>query len=362
MVLKKQLYKLYRRIFRFLKRFKFPEKIAKHISGNNILLIKLYYFFFNHSFDREMQSVFLGQKLFNQRLTQRLPNISKVRREVHRIEKGLIMPVRKPFFANGYINSTVDAFIDTYNVFDKQNKKWTLDVLTQYFNEIEKGNKNIDISKEKFNSFLLTEKEKQKSKTFSIPFLQGQLNKNKVSYKDLLNLAKRRHSTRFFKDEKIEKQVLYNALKVGLEAPSACNRQPFEVLFIDNQELIKKAVELPMGVATTKEEIRNFAIVIGDQSYYSEERDRHLIYIDGALFTMSFLFGLESQGVSSCVVNWPDIEVREKKFHGLFKIPNHKRGICFIALGYAKGDRLIPYSEKKQPEDIIKFNEKYINN
>lgn len=362
MVLKKELYKFYRRIIRFFKSFNFSKKLIKYISGNNILLIKIYYFFFNHSFDREMQSVFLGQKLFNKRLIKRLPNISKVRREIHRIEKGLIMPVRKSFFANGYINSTVDAFIDTYNAFDEQNKKWTLDVLTQYFNEIEKGNKNIDTSKEKFNSFLLTEKGKQESRTFSIPFLQSKLTKNKISYADLLNLAKRRHSTRFFKDKKIEKQVLYNALRVGLEAPSACNRQPFEVLFIDDLELIKKAIELPMGVSTTKEEIRNFAIIIGDQSYYSEERDRHLIYIDGALFAMSFLFGLESQGVSSCVVNWPDIEIREKKFHDLFKIPNHKRGICFIALGYANEQSLIPYSEKKQPEDIIKFNEKYINN
>ena len=32
---------------------------------------------------------------------------------------------------------------------------------------------------------------------------------------------------------------------------------------------------------------------------------------------MSFIFGLESQGVSSCMINWPDIEFREEKIHDI---------------------------------------------
>lgn len=358
MELRKIAYKFYRKIVRFKKTLRISQKVEKHISGKSMAALKIYYFFFNHSFDREMQSVFLGKKIFKQRLAKRKPNISKVRREVHRIEKGLIIPVRKPFFANNYIDSTVASLIDSYAELDSLNQKWMLDVLTQYFNEIGNGNSNIDASRVTFNTFKASLSNKETLVT-SVPFSQNQLIENNVSFSDLLNLAKRRHSTRFFNDKKIEKEVLYNAVKVGLEAPSACNRQPFEVLFIDDVELLKKAVKLPMGVATFSTEIKNFAIVVGDLSYYSEERDRHLIYVDGALFTMSFLFGLETQGVSSCVVNWPDIETRETAFHRLFNIPIHKRGICFIALGYANEDGLIPYSEKKEAQNIIKFNEQY---
>ncbi|GGZ81078.1 nitroreductase family protein [Algibacter mikhailovii] len=361
MDLKKSLYKLKRRLFHFVRiTEKNKQSLVLNISGNTIFIVKLYYFLFDHSFDREMQSVFLGKKIHHEKLQKKLPNISKLRREIHRIEKGLIIPNRKSFFANGYIDSTVDAFISTYEYLDDLNRKWSKEVLDLYFNEIGLGNKNIDLARSKYLDFSKSLMSKEKNHK-STPFPFADLSTVTIDVEDLFSLAKRRHSVRFFQDKKVEKEVLERAISIGLEAPSACNRQPFELLFIDDKSLIKKAVELPMGVTTFKEEIQNLAIVIGDLSYYFDERDRHLIYIDGSLFTMGFLLGLESQGVSSCVINWPDIESRENDFHKLFNIPNHKRGICFIALGYAKNDGLIPFSEKKDYSKILRINEKYTN-
>lgn len=330
------------------------------INGDSIFLVKIYYFFFNHSFDREMQGVFKGKKLHEYRLQNKLPNISKVRREVHRIEKGLLMPERKPFFAKDYIKSTVDTFINSYPILDDLNKKWAHDVLELYFREIGKGNASIDHSRTLFFDFINSLHPVFKEEK-STPFHFSDLTKANVTIDDLMSLAKNRHSVRFFSDEKIDETIIKKAINVGLESPSACNRQPFEVLYINDPEIINKAVDLPMGISTFKEEVKNLIIIVGDLSYYFDERDRHLIYIDSALFIMPFLFGLESQGVSSCIINWPDIESREQRFHKLFNIPNSKRGICFIAVGYAKKKGMMAFSEKKSAKTILKFNEKFSN-
>ena len=49
-------------------------------------VIKLYYLFFNNKFDRELLSTFVG---INR------PNVDNFRRNIHRLEKGLIMKSRK---------------------------------------------------------------------------------------------------------------------------------------------------------------------------------------------------------------------------------------------------------------------------
>ncbi len=352
--------KMIKRVLKIPKKLKL--KIAQYLytklTEKNIFLIKLFYFFFDHSFDREMKSVLLGKKLFEKRIDNNEANISKVRREVHRIEKGLILPNRKPFFASDYIESTVDFLIASFHELDSFNKKWCCDVLIKYFDEIGNGNHSIDLSREKLHEFL-SSIDLDLEVVSSVPFNQSQLEKTPIVYDDLLSLAKRRHSVRFFKDVKVEKEKLEKALDIGLQSPSACNRQPFEVLFFNQEELLSEALKLPMGITTFMGEIKNIAIIVGDLSYYFSERDRHLIYVDGSLFTMAFLFGLEVQGISSCVINWPDIEAYEKEFHKIFNIPSHKRGVCFIALGYAKETGKIPYSEKKESSKILKYNEIY---
>jgi len=356
-MIKHTLYKAYRSILRLFQLSHYVKKYYAHVKGNNVFWVKVYYFLFDNSFDRELQSVYLGKKMHDDRVLNNLPNTSKLRREIHRIEKGLIVSNRKDFFAQGYINQTIDALRATYDLLNLANKSWCINVLDEYFNIISEGNNQIDKARVSYNSF------KKNIKTIktntSKPFNVKSLEDISVNVQQIQSLASRRHSTRSFTDKKIEREVLENAIKVGLQAPSACNRQPFEVIFTNEKEILEKAVNLPMGVTTFKDQIKNLAIVVGDLSYYFDERDRHLIYIDASLFAMSFLFGLESQGVSSCVINWPDIEKREKELYNLFNLPKHKRCIFFIALGYADTIGMIPYSEKKDVNDVLRYNEKH---
>jgi nitroreductase len=69
---------------------------------------------------------------------------------------------------------------------------------------------------------------------------------------------------------------------------------------------------------------------------------------------MQLMLSLETMGLSSCPLNWPDLDVPEKKMSTLLNLPAHKRPIMLISVGYAQVDGLIPYSSKKTSKSLRK--------
>lgn len=109
-----------------------------------------------------------------------------------------------------------------------------------------------------------------------------------------------------------------------------------------------------MGTTGYADNIPLLIAVVGDLSAYFDERDRHVIYIDSSLSAMSFTLALETLGLSSCIINWPDIEIKEKKIQSILKLDNYQRVTMLISVGYADPEGMIPFSCKKDVKDAIK--------
>ena len=75
-------------------------------------LASLYYCFVSREFDREHRAVLLGRLNFARRMRGKGENDAFLRRNVHRLEKGLIMRPRRATFAEDYIGPTVRCFAD----------------------------------------------------------------------------------------------------------------------------------------------------------------------------------------------------------------------------------------------------------
>jgi nitroreductase len=103
------------------------------------------------------------------------------------------------------------------------------------------------------------------------------------------------------------------------QSPSACNRQPFSFRIIDLDH-VKTGVKLPMGTTGYGHTIPVFVVIVGNFDAYFDERDRHIIYIDASLAAMAMMFALETLGLSSCSITWPDIEEWEKKMESFLKL------------------------------------------
>lgn len=316
------------------------------------LTSSLYYAFFSREFAREHQSVLKGRLAYKKSLNDITQSSVLLRRNTHRLEKGLIMKPRKDVFALGYIEETVDCYIKCVKAQSicQQELKWATDVLESYFKAITLDTLTTALSNQ-FEQHKISSKVNADSDF--VPYMERERLSSSIDVDTLHDLFKRRRSVRWYKDELVPKSTINKALTLASLAPSACNRQPFEFYYLTGQDAVAIA-KLAMGTAGFATNIPSLLVVVGDLSSYPAERDKHVIYIDAALASMQLMLAFESMGVSSCPINWPDVEFREKQMASQLKLKAYQRPVMLISFGYADPDGSIPFSQKKLPEQLLK--------
>ncbi|WP_281451839.1 nitroreductase family protein [Paenarthrobacter nitroguajacolicus] len=272
------------------------------------------------------------------------------------IEKGLTMRPRRATFAAEYIVETVDAtirlFSDIDAPLDEAEREWISSVLADYFNATaESDHDNIASARTAYQSFV----QQQSSVPALGPHLHD-LSTPAVKVDDLLALAQNRRSARWFRDETVGRDHVDRAVAIALESPTACNRQPYRFEIFDDRDAIKRVAEIPMGTAGYSDQLVGLVVVVGRLSAFFDERDRHLIYIDSSLATMSLVLGLEAQGIASCIINWPDIAERDAKIRKVINIDADERVVMMVAYGYPDNEALVPYSQKGSVDATRTYN------
>ena len=323
-------------------------------------LADLYYFLFSSDFSREHQKVMNGKYQHLQALKKGKPNAFHLRREIHRLEKGLVMRNRRPIFAL----DSIKGVVKNYNILKDHNDprevdgellNWASSVIRKYFESVDNEHPVIKEAKELFygkDALAATLNGELKS----IPYLRKDSAPSNISFEDFFNLAMQRRSVRWFEDKPVPHELIEKAMLAATQSPSACNRQPFEFRVFDNKELKDKVGSIPMGIKGIYNNVPVFAVVVGKLSAYLSERDRHVIYIDGGLASMSFMFALETLGLSSFPINWPDIESLEQRMESVLHLQPDERPMMLIGIGYADPHGGIPFSQKKSPAQLITYN------
>jgi len=324
-------------------------------------LADLYYFLFSSDFSREHQKVMHGKYLHLKALKRGEPNAFHLRREIHRLEKGLVMRNRRAVFAADYINDVVENYLILLKAkgirdIDDELLRWAHSVLTKYFNSVDSSNPNVARAKKSFEAKAIEQTTKLNGSANSHPYLKNQATKSTIGYEDFYQLCMQRRSVRWFQNKPVPHELIEKAMLAATQSPSACNRQPFRYKFFDQQELKNKVGSIPMGIRGIYDNVPVFAVLVGRLSAYLSERDRHVIYIDGGLASMSFMFALETLGLSSFPINWPDIEPLEVEMENLLDLDEDERPMMLIGLGYADEKGGIPFSQKKSPEQLITYN------
>lgn len=323
------------------------------VASRNTFLSNVYYVF-NGDFSREHRSVLLGRvKYYSDRRGLRASQ-SMLRRNIHRLEKGMIMRPRRPLFAVDYIEQTVDAYekrINSANGDFNSEIVWAFHVLQEYFHICGEA-PAVRRVRDRFGALTPP----IPSQIVDAPLLRKPLPYSSASrpplditYEEFLQLARRRRSVRWFRQTPVEVEKIDKLLQLARLAPTACNRMPFNFLVIEKPEQIAKVAGFAGGTGGFGHQIPLLLVVTGDLSDYAHEKDRHLIYIDASLAAMSLMFGAETLGLSSCAINWSDVGERERSIYGeLDFLPLYVRPIMLIAVGYPDDEGLIPFSSKKE--------------
>jgi len=261
-----------------------------------------------------------------------------------------------------YLEETVQCYVravlekDPGERIESQELAWARDVLTRYFGQ---GDDHPTVARLRAEfeatTYVPVTVAAERSNDRS-PYLRASDFVSPISIDALHELARHRRSVRWFEQRSVPRELIDRAARVALESPSACNRQPFKFLIFDQEPLLRKVADLPAGTRGFSHNFPCVVVVLGKLDSYFDERDRHLIYIDASLATMSFLFALESQGVASCCINWADIPEREERARRLLHLAPDERPIMFIALGFPDPSGLVPYSEKKSLKNLVQYN------
>jgi nitroreductase len=281
----------------------------------------------------------------------------RLRRYTHKIEKGLCMRNRRDVFGLGFINETIKLFEE---LIDEEADattvalcEWSKDVLNNYF-EVTSDHPTIQQARERFTAII--EKAKLQPQN-SCPYKRIEAPAVEISYSDLLVLAKRRRSVRWYLPDPVPREAIDKAITLAKFAPSACNRQPFEFRVFDEPERLKELTKIPMGISDdAAKQCPCMIVFVGNLNAFTLERDRHLIYIDASQAAMAFQFALEVQGLSSCCINWPDIPELEERMSEALGLKDYERPVMCMTVGYPDPEGMVAFSQKKPLEEIRSYN------
>lgn len=313
---------------------------------------QIHFFFFSRDFSEEMRMLAHSRHEYMHKKLTNKPNEFLLRRNIHRLEKGLLLTNRRDIFAKDYIIETVHQYLQIKSIDgDSGLLKWAFDVLSEYFS-IVGSDSNIDNAKALFISHETvsdkpSEQVPQTGKALTNEFENA-----------FTQLATERKSVRDFRHDILPDRIsIDKAVTIAATAPSSCNRQPFEFRIFDNPEIAHQLASLPSGAASFAQQIPCMAIVIGKMNVSPTPADRHLMYVDGSLAAMNFMLSLQSQGIASCPINWPCDKKKDKALAKLIGLKKTERAIMFIGFGYAEKEHKVAFSARKQLNELRKYNQ-----
>ena len=223
----------------------------------------LYYLLHNGNFHLEMRSVLLARLRYYNLRDESKPQNYLLRRNIHRLEKGLIMRPRRDVFGEGYIVETVQHFNRCVenNALTVTETSWATDVINEYFSVVSSSGK-IEVARA---AFKVADNGRETGRdSFQKPLAYSTLGSAEISFDQLQTLCQRRHSMRWFEPKRVPRDLIVAAVDVAATAPSACNRQPFKFYVFDEPERAQEISAIPIGTTSF---LHNFQLCGGGRSF-----------------------------------------------------------------------------------------------
>jgi nitroreductase len=312
----------------------------------------------------EQRAVLAGQVAYHRTLLgSGPPPVYALRRNLHRVEKALATPNRRSVFALDVARESVQFL---RQMLEKNSGggdastaiagevQWALAVLSDYFSTVDLTDPLVASLERDFRAIATGCSPTEGN---GVGTRRSEPSKFPAPFECLRALARRRRSIRAFATTAVAHDVIDQALDVARFAPSACNRQAFSFRVVDDPTLARSLLAIPGGASTGfGEHVPCVVAVVGQLRAYFHVRDCHVIYIDGGLAAMNFLLALESQGVASCCINWPNIDANHRRAQALLHLEDDERIVMLIAVGYADPTYRTPRSLRRSVAAIRRFN------
>lgn len=153
-------------------------------------------------------------------------------------------------------------------------------------------------------------------------------------------LLTRRSVRQFEPGKEIPTQDMEDILKIAMYAPSGCNRQPWEFVVVNQEELKNKIVEIH-GHASFLKDASVAVVVCGDTE---KQCDEGFWVVDTSAAVQNLLLACHGRGLGACWCAIYPYEERMKQFQQLLNLPEHIKPNALVVIGY-------PAKTPPQPKD-----------
>lgn len=165
---------------------------------------------------------------------------------------------------------------------------------------------------------------------------------------DILDLLGKRRSIRVYKPEPVPEAILKKILAAGQMAPSACNRQNWKFIVIDDDSIKQTITDLGGAIFIKKAPVA--ILVLYDNRTQNIEYQDHIQ--SGAAAIQNMLLTASELGIGAC---WVCHLPPKRQLRKLLDIPWHFDPIAIIPMGYPKS-LLHNRARKHALEELVSYN------
>jgi len=155
-----------------------------------------------------------------------------------------------------------------------------------------------------------------------------------------LELVQKRQSDRAYLQRDIETDKLDRILEAGRLAPSACNGQPWKMIVIRDEKIRNEVAATTSDIIVSSNHFTRQApvqiVIVEESSNLSSKagswaKSKHFPHFDLGILAAHLCLAAADEGLGSCIVGWFD----EKKLRKVLEIPQNKRPVLIIVVGYS---------------------------
>ena len=171
--------------------------------------------------------------------------------------------------------------------------------------------------------------------------------------KNFRELSQGRSSVREFSGRPIDTSQVMTALQLAERTPSVCNRQGWRVYWVEDKDLAREVLKHQRGFGYTQMPEVLLTITVSNSTYLSPV-ERNEAFVDGGLFAMSVMYGLEYSGLAAVPLNAMMYHRDQLAVRRLLEIDESEMIIMFIAVGDFPEQTTVPISDRKPATTFVR--------
>ena len=255
---------------------------------------------------------------------------ASITRLYHTIEKGLSYIEYRPGFGKSSI-------LDLINLLAMYSDKYGTDSFTystalSCLNEYMKKNHEYGYTDEELEDKIKSLLGEPNQYGGILPF--NPLTKEQLSNASFRTVIETRHSIRHFSNKEVPNDLLIEAICMAQKAPSACNRQPWRTIIVEDKIKIRDILSNQNGNRGFGHEINKLLIVLSDLQCYNKSREFFQVFIDGGIYSGILIEGLHFLGVGSIPLSAALTQNQENKIRTILGINQSEQFILLIGVGF----------------------------